>query len=250
MKFAGDISIRIAIVVIYCSWQCLLGCCWNRRRCFVNSKSDQRVRKMCLEITRVLQPLGMDFSEMGISGSQVMVLPLLCSAAPGKTFLLCVFLPSLHLVCWGEGFLLGNTVSTYTWEAGKGSHSEQGAELKPGRLLPNSCSTTDSGDPGRVTPFFLSMSQCCEDKYLKGCEALECDGCRGLRNLTSCTCGYSLLTGLVCCAKYKKPFLHTVRPQFHLQLAALSRKHLTDQLESVWGTGLMWNLGCSAVAWG
>lgn len=47
-----------------------------------------------------------------------------------------------------EGFLLGNTVSTYLWEAEKGSCSEQEAELKPGMLLPNSCSTTDGGDPG------------------------------------------------------------------------------------------------------
>lgn len=72
--------------------------------------------------------------------------------------------------------------------------------------------------------------QCCEYKYLKGCEALQCDGCRGLRDLT---CGYSVLTSLVCCAKYKKSYLHTVRPQFHLQLTAVSKKHLIDHLESV-----------------
>lgn len=75
--------------------------------------------------------------------------------------------------------------------------------------------------------------QCCEDKYLKGCEALGCDDCRGLGDLTSCTRGYSLLTGLVCRAKYKKPYLHTVGPQFHLQFSAVSREHLIDQLKSV-----------------
>lgn len=58
MQFSDGISIRIAVVFIYCFWQRLLGCCWNRRRCFVDSKSDQRVRKICLEVTPVLQGLG------------------------------------------------------------------------------------------------------------------------------------------------------------------------------------------------
>lgn len=41
---------------------------------------------------------GMDILELGFSGSQVMVM------APGETLLLCVFFPSLHLVCWGKNF--------------------------------------------------------------------------------------------------------------------------------------------------
>lgn len=42
-----------------------------------------------------------------------------------------------------------------------------------------------------------------EDKYLKGCEALGCDGCRGLRDLRPCTYDYSILMKLVCCGKYE-----------------------------------------------
>lgn len=37
---------------------------------------------------------GLGHSEMGIPGCWVVVLPLLCAVAPGKTFLLCISLPS------------------------------------------------------------------------------------------------------------------------------------------------------------
>lgn len=158
-------------------------------------------------------------------------------------------LPSSYML--GEGFpwVISMSISTDPWDAERGYV----AELKPRRLLPNSCSTIDNGDAGRVPPFFLSIplaKQCCEDKYLQDCEELRWDGCRRLRDLTLCKCGYSLLMGLVCSAKCKKPCLHTVRPQFHLQLSAWSRKHLIDQLESIRGIDLMWDLGCSAMVWG
>lgn len=39
-----------------------------------------------------------------------------------------------------------------------------------------------------------------------------------------------------------------MRLQLHLHLTAVSRKHLIGQIESIRGTGLMWDLGCSAEA--
>lgn len=145
--------------------------------------------------------------------------PLLCGSRLNLSALCFPSLPSSYML--GEGFLWGvsMSISTDSWEAEKGLCSEWGPELKPWRLLPSSCSTIDDGD----APFSLPISlakRCCENKYLEDCEALRRDGCRGLRDLTSCKCGYSLLMGLISSAKCKKPCLHTMRPQFHLQLSA------------------------------
>lgn len=65
---------------------------------------------------------GLGHSEMGIPGCWVVVLPLLCAVAPGKTFLLSPF--SHQLVFWG-GFLLGNTDCLHL-DRQRGAHAVSG----------------------------------------------------------------------------------------------------------------------------
>lgn len=123
-------------MVIYCFWHCLLGCSWNRRRCFVGSKSESE--KNVPGNNSCATDSGRDSSEMGISACQVRVLPLLHSVAPlCQNLSLCVFLPPPHLVCWRkdffwEIFLLGKT---NPGESEIGLCSEWGAELKPGEVF-------------------------------------------------------------------------------------------------------------------
>lgn len=169
---------------------------------------------MCLEITHVLQTLG-GTAQQTLGGTAQRWASLVARLWPCLFFTqwllcvflfsLCVFLPSPHLVCWRKDFFWETlSISTNPRESERGLCSVWGAELKLERFLLNSRSVMDSGDPGKV----LHLSCSCllpssEDKYLKGCEALGCDGCRGLRDLRPCTYDYSILMKLVCCGKYE-----------------------------------------------
>lgn len=82
----------------------------------------------------------------------------------------------------------------------------------------------------------------CKDKYLKGCKALGCDGYGVLCDGMSCREGdvispYPLVLFAVQNMKDQAP--HCEVSISHLQLSAGTRKHLTDQLGSAWGTGMV-----------
>lgn len=90
----------------------------------------------------------------------------------------------------------------------------------------------------------LHLSRSCllpssEDKYLRGCEALGCDGCRGLRDLRHCTCDYSVLTELVCCGKYKPLSVNTEANSTFISLLSVGNILLIN-LRMSEGQGWCW----------